>query len=163
MLLARRGVYSEREAWQRLTQSFRRAADVVDPPALRDIGRRPFWEVRMLIYWSGAAMALLADTRLRQASGGRDSLDSALGRLRQCCLPSTRAWRGEQLFAKLDELGSVAIFADLFDAHLAQRGMPDMTALYAKLGIVMQPGSDAVALNDEAPLASVRRAIMGRH
>ncbi|MFV2089471.1 MAG: hypothetical protein ACC642_02340 [Pseudomonadales bacterium] len=102
VLMARRGEYSESEAWNRLHRSFEQARKVRSPPRLDQLHRRPFWEVRILIYWSGAAMALLADTRLRTLSEGRESLDTVLGRLQECCLPSGSTWRAEELFEKLD-------------------------------------------------------------
>jgi hypothetical protein len=161
VLLARRGAYSELEAWQRLHRSFRRAGEIPDPPALRDIGERPFWEVRMLLYWTGAAVALLADTELRRSSGGRETLGTVLGRLQDCCLPSDKAWRGRELFARLDSLSSQQVFVQLFDEHMATRGMPNLEALYADLGIVVDPGDGiTIHLTESAPLAGLRRAIM---
>jgi hypothetical protein len=159
VLLARRGAYDESEVWQRLHRSFSIADDVRDPPALRDLHERPFWETRMLVYWSGAAMALLADTRLREASGGRESLDTVLGRLQRCCLPSGRVWRAGELFETLDGLTDYPVFVDLFARLSRERGMPDLEPLYADLGI--EVSGEAVVLRD-GRLEDVRRAIMGK-
>ena len=148
VLLARRGVYSEQEAWQRLHRSFRQAGEIVDPPTLRELDSRPFWEVRMLIYWGGAALALLADAELRSGEGGL-SLDEVLGRLRACCLPSERAWDGRELFARLDDLSGRDVFLSLYARHMVERGMPDLEGLYADLGIAVD--GSRVSLVDSAP------------
>ena len=158
VLLARRGVYTEENAWWRLVRSFRRADEIRRPPALNDINERSFGEVRMLIYWSGAAIALMADTRLRSLSGGTESLDTVLARLQECCLPSKRTWQGAEFFSKLDELSRYPVFMELYEKYAHRRGMPDMTQIYEDLGI--EPDADGINLAAEAKLAEVRRAIM---
>ena len=112
----------------------------------------------MLVYWSGAAIALLADTELREMSDGKVSLDTVLGRLQACCLPSHREWRGKAFFSKLDELSDYKIFTRLYEEHANSRGMPDLTTLYRDLGIV--PKGDKVTLLDRARLVHIRRNIM---
>jgi hypothetical protein len=159
VLLARRGVYDERELWSRFERSFRRAGALADPPSPNDAQARSFWEVRMLIYWSGAAVALLADARLRELSAGRETLDTVLGRLADCCLPSRRVWTGLQLFAELDRLSSHPVFVDLYRAHADSRGMPDLTALYSELGVVVTPAG--IEFDRFARQAWIRREIAG--
>ena len=114
----------------------------------------------MLIYWSGAAIALLADVELRERSDGRESLDTVLARLQDCCLPSRRVWRGERLFAKLDELSHFPVFEALYAQHAGAAGMPDFQAAFAGLGVVAASGEGAPRLDDAAPQAWIRRAIM---
>ena len=158
VLLARRGAYSEHEVWRRLTRSFAKADATRNPPTLNGTRDRSFWEVRMLVYWSGAAVALLADVELRQRSGGRESLDTALAALQDCCLPASRSWSGRELFATLDEFVSTPVFVALYDRYADSRGMPDLSASYRALGISGQ--GERVRLDDAAPLAHVRQAIM---
>ena len=158
VLLARRGVYSESEVWQRLHRAFAQADAIADPPELGRIDERPFWEVRMLIYWSGAAIALMADTRLRELSDGRESLDTVLGRLADCCLPSERSWTGAELFERLDTLSPFPVFTDLYRQHVNSAGMPEFESIYTDLGIVAE--GSRVRLRDDARLASIRQAIM---
>lgn len=160
VLLARRGAYTESEAWRRLQRSFARAGQVRNPPTLNGVTERPFWEMRMLIYWSGAAIALMADTRLRDLSDGRESLDTVLGRLQDCCLPATQAWDGERLFRKLDSLSPHPVFMDLYRSHADARGMPDLEPYYRDLGLEFS--AEGVVFDDRARLAGVRRAIMAK-
>ena len=159
VLLARRGTYSATEAWSRLHRSFLRASEIRNPPRLDRINQRPFWEVRMLIYWSGAAMALQADTLLRERSKGAESLDVVLGRLKECCLPSGKVWRARELFEQLDLLADEPVFEELYDNLASTPGMPDLTTLFADLGL--EPDGDRVHLSDHGRLINVRRAIMG--
>lgn len=160
VLLARRGAYSEQEAWSHLHRSFVRAGQISDPPPLRALHERRFWEVRMLVYWSGAALALAADTRLRHAARHL-SLDVVLGRLADCCLPSERVWTAVELFSRLDALAGEQVFMPLYEQLDARPGMPDLTELYAELGIEPMSG-DRVRLSGDARLAAVREAIMAR-
>ena len=65
-LMARGGFYSERRAWQKLHEGFgrgRRASPDASPNQAS--GRR---SGLMKVYWSGAAVALLADVALRTAA-----------------------------------------------------------------------------------------------
>jgi hypothetical protein len=158
VLMARQGEYSQSEAWNRLHRSFEQARAIDDPPRLDELHDRPFWEVRMLIYWSGAALALLADTRLRTLTEGRESLDSVLGKLAACCLPSSTTWRAEELFEKLDSLSEQPVFMDLYSEAMSSPGMPELTKLYADLGL--QIVDEKVRLSDAGRLVSVRNAIM---
>ncbi|MCB1684644.1 MAG: hypothetical protein KDI31_09165 [Pseudomonadales bacterium] len=158
VLLARRGIYSPLEAWQRLHRAFTQADAVADPPVLSRIDERPFRDMRMLIYWSGAAMALMADVRLRELSAGHESLDSVLARLAACCLPSAQIWRGEELFSRLDSLSTHPVFIPLYRAFVSSEGMPDLRSLYTDLGL--ETAGPDLRLRDDARLASIRSAIM---
>jgi predicted metalloprotease with PDZ domain len=114
----------------------------------------------MLIYWSGAAIALMADAELRRLSDSAESLDTVLARLQACCLPSERSWSGEEFFAKLDELSKYPVFEDLYRRYAHNRGMPPLDDLYNRLGVV-STGASTVRLSDKATDAKVRMAIMG--
>lgn len=161
VLLARRGEYSETEVWRRLTNSFGKAAAIRNPPKLANLGDRPFWEMRMLIYWSGAALALMADVELRNRSGGAASLDDLLGSMQQCCLPARTSWSGSMLFEKFDEIDRSDLMSSLFERFLASEGMPaDVDALLDQLGVRRTAGS--VWFDETAPLAETRRAIMSK-
>ena len=156
VLLARRGVYSEEEAWRRLTHAFSRAREIDSPPSPNDTEHDEFWRVRMLIYWSGAALALMADAAWRAHDD--TSLDTALARLGSCCLPSPDTWSGEALFAQLDALNGAPRLQALYERHADAPGLPPVEELYPALGIRIE--TNRVTLDDDAPLAAVRRAIM---
>ena len=157
VLLGRAGVYSEQDAWRRLHRSFSKARKSGGDMSPNSTAHESFWEARMMIYWSGAAIALLADVELRKQG---QSLNEVLGKLRDCCLPGDRIWRGRELFQKLDELSDTGIFMSLYDRYADTQGMPNLDGLYQDLGIIPQ-STNQVTLDDKAPHADIRKSIAG--
>ncbi len=158
ILMARGGAYSEQRAWQKLHEGFqrgRRSAPSMSPNEVSRGGRAGL----MKVYWSGAAIALLADVALRSRNTGQ-SLDTVLDKLQTCCLPAERMWSGRELFARLDQLSATTVFADLYDRHADQGGFPPVETLYENLGIRL--AGDRVTLTDDAPLALLRQDITSR-
>jgi len=158
VLQARAGEYSEQEVWQRLTRSFARAAEDGIYGSPNQTSNASFGRVRMMIYWSGAAIALHGDARLRALTNNEVTLDSALKLLADCCLPSTHTWQGRALFAKLDELTNHEVFLPLYERFADAPGMPDTARLMARLGV--NGKAEAAWLSNDAEWTAVRRAIM---
>jgi M61 glycyl aminopeptidase len=157
VLLARAGIYTEQEAWRRLARSFAAGGETRNPPSPNGASDRSFWDVRMLIYWSGAALALMTDVELRQQTDGQQSLDSVLGQLADCCLPSSRAWEGRELFAKLDALSRTGVFTRHYDSYADSAGMPPYENTLEVLGVRVKGGT--VVFDETAPLAGIRRQL----
>jgi hypothetical protein len=111
----------------------------------------------MKIYWSGAAIALMADVTLRERSGGDESLDSVLSHLQQCCLPADKVWTGPELFRKLDSFIDEPVFMPLYLRYADTAGFPDTTSLLDKLGVTVSAGE--VQMRRSAELIDVRVAI----
>lgn len=155
VLQARAGHYGPQEAWLRMHRSFASAASKSGSLSPNDTANADFWNARMLIYWSGAAMALHADVALR-SKPNPTTLDQLLSRLRTCCLPSPRVWRGRDFFSQLDDLGGDGIMLGIYDKYANRVGMPDTRALFSALGI----GPDGRVESETAPLAGIRRDIM---
>ena len=125
VLLARAGQYTQEEAWQKIRSGLEQGRDSspgLSPNQAAAGGER---NSRMKIYWSGAALALLADIELRRRSNGVESLDLVLDRLQACCLPSRRTWSGRELFEQLDALIDEPLFVELYERHANTRGFPD--------------------------------------
>ncbi len=157
VLLARAGQYSEARAWAKLVTGFERGRQSVpwlSPNAAAAGSER---NTRMKVYWSGAALALIADVELRRRSGGTESLDTVLGALAGCCLPSDRTWTGPELFRTLDALLDAPLFVPLYRRHADSAGFPDVEALLDALGVTT--GGD-VELTGEAPLSAIRQQLM---
>jgi hypothetical protein len=128
VLLARAGRYTPEEAWRKIQQGLERGAESspsLSPNQAASGGER---NTRMKIYWSGAALALMADVELRRRSAGAESLDLVLDRLQVCCLPSRRTWSGRDLFEQLDALLDEPLFVDLYERYADRRGFPDFQA-----------------------------------
>lgn len=128
VLLARAGHYSAETAIRKLSEGFARGRSSWPDLSPNEAAREGIYRARYKIYWSGAALALLADLRLRERSGGRQSLDVVLGRFQACCLPSRRRWSGVELFEKLDELAGEPVFMPLYRRYADQPGFPDVDA-----------------------------------
>jgi len=163
VLRARAGRISAREAWAQLHAGFTRGRDVMRGVTLADATERMYrGGAFQRVYWEGAAIMLLADERLRERSGGRQSLDTALEALQTCCLSAQRAWRARELFEKLDQLTGMGVFAELYEQHVGSAQFPGLNEVYRRLGLVLD-ADGRIALTDDAPERPYRDAIMGVH
>jgi hypothetical protein len=158
VLMSRAERYTPEFAWQRLHEGFERGRESRPDLSPNDAASAGIRHARMKVYWSGAAIALMADITLRERSGGEESLDYVLGQLQSCCLPSKRRWSGPQLFEKLDTFVETPVFMPLYRQYANDDGFPDLAPLMTDLGVsTNRDGS--VTLDDGTSLADVRRAI----
>ncbi len=158
VLLSRAGQYTAELAWQRLTEGFARgqaSRPELSPNAAASGGVQ---HARMKVYWSGAAIALLADIELRRQLQGEESLDSVLGQLQACCLPSSRNWSGQRLFKKLDSFIDSPVFMPLYSKYANKAGFPELGFLLQQLGVVANDDG-SITLRDDTSLAATREAI----
>lgn len=160
ILLARAGRYTQQYAWQKLHDGLQRGRDSAPALSPNEAAGADERDARMKVYWSGAALALLADIELRVRSGGEESLDEVLDRFQRCCLPSPRTWSGIELFAKFDSLIETPVFVDLYRQFAETPGFPATSQLFERLGIELQ-GAD-VRLRNDAELAEIRAALTAR-
>ena len=157
VLLARSGAYDQVRAWQKLYEGLERGRASLPGVSPNGAARSGSRSGTMKIYWSGAALALMADVELRKRSGGKQTLDTVLQDLKACCLPSSRAWSGRELFAKLDALAGHNVFTRLYDQHANKPGFPDTAPTFARLGLDID--HDRVQIRSSASLAGIRDAI----
>ena len=111
------------------------------------------------MYWSGAAIAFAGDVRLRAMTDNTRSLDWALARVAECCLPTTRRWRARELLTRIDELTGHRVFMPLYERYHGSEAFPDLGASYRELGIKSSSGGGA--FDDGAEYAKRRARIMG--
>lgn len=155
VLRARAGTLAPAEAWRRLDAGFargRRGTPQDAPPLIEASGGRGS---TMRLYWSGAAFWLEADLALRERG---DSLDAVLDRFARRHLPSERRWSPEQFVAALDALIGAPLLAPRLQRYAGARDFPDLSATYARLGLV-RDARGALRLED-TPASAVRAAIM---
>jgi hypothetical protein len=157
VLRARDGRLSETQAWQKLYDGFKRGEDGTHGGTLAQ-STRSGWRSTMRVYWSGAAMMLMADMQLRETSHGRQSLDTALQSLSACCMRNGKTWRAWDLFQQLDALTETRVFTSLYRRYVNDTGFPDMRPTWEDLGINAR--FDRVSLNQSGRLANTRTAIM---
>ncbi|MEQ8206074.1 MAG: hypothetical protein RIA65_07860 [Woeseia sp.] len=157
VLLARSGTYNAQHAWQKLYEGYTRgrlSRPELSPNDAAEGGKR---DANMKVYWSGAALALMADVALREQSNGEQTLDSVLQQLQTCCLPSDRVWSGPELFATLDDLSGRTVFMPLYRRYADAAGFPDTSPIFAELGLKVDDGQ--VRLLRDAELMAIRSAI----
>lgn len=157
VLLTRAGQYDEQRAWQKLHDGFERGRNSRPELSPNEAARQGVGAATMKIYWSGAIIALMADVELRRRSGGSESLDSVLGQLQHCCLPSARSWSGTELFEKLDGFVEEPVFMPLYRQHADTSGFPGFEAILEDLGVTVHDGT--VRLSNDAELSGIRRKI----
>jgi hypothetical protein len=157
VLLARSGTYEPIDAWQKLYDGLERGRQSRPELSPNEATARGMRNGRMKIYWSGAAIALMADVTLRERSGGTMTLDDVMGRLQDCCLPSDRTWSGPELFETLDMLAGSAVFMPLYKRYADTAGFPDTRPLFDRLGFVVSGNGLKVRRGGE--LQHIRTAI----
>lgn len=108
-------------------------------------------------YWGGALYCLQADVRLREHTGNRAGLQTAL----RAILRETGGYRAERGIDDVLRIGDAAtgtrVLQDLYDETKATAAAPDLELLWARLGVPQDPKSEP--FDDHAPLAAVRLAI----
>lgn len=161
VLLARSGTYSQDMAWEKLHAGLERGSASRPELSPNEAASQGVRGARMKVYWTGAAIALLADVQIREKSGNRESLDTVLERLQTCCLPSERVWTGPELFEKMDALLHEPVFMPLYRRHAETLGFPDTSEVFQRLGVEVKNG--AARFRRGAELADIRQSIMQVH
>ena len=157
VLLARSGTYDDRKAWQKIYEGLERGRQSRPEMSPNKAAAGSMRGSLMKVYWSGAALALMADVGLRELSGGEETLDLVLDRLQQCCLPSDHVWSGLELFEKMDSLTNYPVFMRLYRRYADTAGFPDVRPLFGRLGLSVSNGN--ARLRRHAELADIRLAI----
>jgi hypothetical protein len=159
VLRARAGRMTALEAWHRLDAGFVRGLGNVHGMTLAQATENMYRDgTYMRVYWEGAAMLLIADVRLRQMTSGKQSLDTALAALDDCCAMADRAWSARELFDRLDQLTGTNVFSEVYIQHIASANFPDLSQTYRALGI--RTDSGGMEFSTEGKELRLRNAIM---
>ena len=158
VLMARGGAISVEQAWQRMRSGFQSGERTAPELNLARANERVANGVYLRVYWAGAAMMLDADLRLREQTGGKQSLGGALEQLSYCCAAEARRWSAQEIIARLDELTGTSIFGDLVRAQFESNGYPDYEAVFKRAGIKVE--GMQVEFDAAAPWAAERDALM---
>lgn len=163
VLRARAGVIDAKEAWEDLDEGFERGRKDQTGSTVQQLvnGRGDGRQHFMRIYWSGAAMMLLADLDLR---GGEHSttLSAVLDRAyRQRREAGVLEMKPEEFMRSLDAIAGRPVFTPRYESIGASTRMPDLAAAYRSLGLVRR-GDALVIDHDDAAAVALRRAILGR-
>jgi hypothetical protein len=120
----------------------------------RGLDHTPTWG---RTYWGGALFCFLADVQIRQRTENRKGLQHALrgivaaGGTMEVTWPITKAFRAG------DDATGVPVLMELYEQMRDRPVEVDLPAWWKKLGI--EGRGNAVSFQNDAPLASIRRAI----
>jgi hypothetical protein len=109
-------------------------------------------------YWGGALFCLLADIQIRQRTGNRVGLQSALRAITRASGGLAADWPIERVLAVGDEAVGTKVLEELYARSKNTPLSTDLPSLWRSLGI--EPADGGVVLRDDAPLAKIRDAIM---
>jgi predicted metalloprotease with PDZ domain len=112
-------------------------------------------------YWGGALYCLQTDVAIREQTGNRIGLQTAL----RAILKETGGYRAERDIDDVLRIGDAAtgtrVMQDLYRQIKSTALTPDLDLLWGRLGIPIDPKSQP--FDDHAPLAAIRIAITARY
>jgi hypothetical protein len=109
-------------------------------------------------YWGGAMFCLLADVDIRKRTHLRFGLQDALRAVLRASGGLSTDWPIERVLRTGDAAVGTRTLEDLYAQMKDTPVSPDLMALWRQLGVL--PDGAGVRLENDAPLADVRRAIM---
>ena len=151
VLRARGALQSPEETWAHLDDGFSRGERAGTGRTLagesRDMGETAAYR---RVYWAGAAIALIADVRLRTRPDGRATLDRAVSRLGARRPADGEPMHAREALALLDGDGP-RVFSQLARDALGSSDFPDLRETYRALGLRRTPwGSVELTSDPEA-------------
>jgi hypothetical protein len=145
----RAGLVAPAAVWGRW---FKAMAQGLPAQGDRGLDHTPTWA---RTYWGGAMFCLVADVRMRQRGATQRGLQQALQGVLAAGGDYRVAWSPSKIFATADAAVGQSTLTDLYRQMKDSSARTDLPALWRELGV------DDDGLHDDAPLAAVRRAILG--
>ncbi len=156
---ARAGIQTPQQAWQTMHMWFERGKRSGGRRSLADESRLMTHQYAYhRVYWGGAALALQIDLAIREATGGRQSLDDVMRYFLAQHVDAARVVDARELMRRADAFLGRAVCVPHAERALRSRAFPSLDAAYARLGLEVRGGQ--VTLRADAPAASHRDAIM---
>jgi len=109
-------------------------------------------------YWGGAMFCLLADVDIRRRTALQFGLQDALRAVLRASGGLAAEWPIERVLSTGDAAVGTRTLEELYAQMKDRPYAPDLVTLWRQLGV--EPDGDSVRLDEQAPLAPVRRAIM---
>lgn len=122
----------------------------------RGLDETPTWG---RTYYGGALWCLVADVELRKRTQNRFGLRDALSAIVREGGNIREDWPIERVLAVGDRATGTDVLGELYRAHAHTPVTIDLAALWRELGVARERGR--TVLQDDAPLAGIRRAITG--
>jgi hypothetical protein len=111
-------------------------------------------------YWGGALFCFLADIEIRTRTHGSRGLIDALRGVVAAGGNDQVDWSIDRAFREADKAIGVPVLEELYARMKDAPDAPDLRAIWKELGVEVRGG--VVELDDSAPKAAVRRAILAR-
>lgn len=108
-------------------------------------------------YWGGAMFWLLTDVEIRSRTRGRRGLEDVLRAIVAAGGTIEQSWDVDRVIATGDRAAGAPVLRRLYERMATAPERVDLPTLWVSLGVRRENGR--IALDDLAPLASVRRAI----
>jgi hypothetical protein len=124
-------------------------------PGDQGLDRTPTWG---RTYWGGAIFCLVADVRIREATGNRAGLETALRGVLRAGGSIRVDWPAARVLDVGDQAAGVAVLRPLYEQMHLDPVPVDLDGLWRRLGVDRHGGQ--VTLDEAAPLAAIRRSIM---
>jgi len=145
------GVLSEESVWADMIRDTPKGEPLSGD---RGLDRTHTWA---RTYWGGAMFYLVADVRIRQQTNNRKGLQDAMQAMVASGQTIADDGTPEAIFALADKSVGVSVMFPLY-RQVSEHAVPeDLNALWTALGV--RSDGRGVVYNDQAPLASVRKAI----
>lgn len=151
---------NESDAWTKLLEGFERGRKGTSPNRTLAEEASGMHQNRAYhrVYWSGAAMMLIADARLREQTNGQQSLDTALAGLSECCMQLGKVWYGHDIMSRLDKITDTKVFTNTYRRYTRSNKFPNVIPTLNRLGV--HERRNGVRLDDDAKFAHLRQQIM---
>jgi predicted metalloprotease with PDZ domain len=108
-------------------------------------------------YWGGAMFCLYADVEIRRRTHNQKGLEDAMRAILEKNGNIQTEAELSELLATGDKATGVPVLTELYNAWSAKPVTPDLNSLWKQLGVIST--GKTVRFDDDAPLASVRKAI----
>jgi hypothetical protein len=148
---ARAGLVTPERFWRDLVEGLPQG---LPEPGDQGLERTHTWG---RTYWGGALFCLLADVRIRQETHDARSLDDALRGIAATGADVQSRWDIAHVIGVGDAATGTTALAQTYRELALAPGSVELAELWKRLGV--HPGKDGVTLDDQAPLAAMRRAI----
>lgn len=149
------GDLSEAEIWAAMMRDMPKG---LPQPGDRGLNNTPTWGRR---YWGGAMFCLFADVAIRQVTANRLGLQHAMRGVLAAGGNHEVDWPVERILTVADKAVGLDVLTRMYREWSNAPVTPDLATLWRDLGL-NQDSKDVIAINDDAPLASIRKGITAK-
>jgi len=111
-------------------------------------------------YWGGAMFCLVADVKIRQATGNRKSLQDALRAIVAAGATIDTAWPLSRILRVGDQATGASVLENLYDSWKSTPVRVELDKLWSELGVRDSP--QGIKFDPAAPSAQLRSSITDR-